>query len=199
LLILISSCKKEKIPYHPFEINRNISCDDLYDNGFKRLFGIDVLMIGKKMNDTIIHYQVTEHFDNFDNEIIENQEIDISEQILKKDVYHKYIELDALELNDSIYELVWENIEEQSEYACDKGEIYWRNFIVKIDKSEIKNYRKTIDTSKYKIIEIDIPDTYLIDSFEVLNLKKKDTFYCSIYERDKKHFFSSTISIINYE
>lgn len=184
--------------YHPFEINRNISCDDLYDNGFKRIFGIDVLMTGKKMNDTIIHYQISEHFDKSDFKKYKEMKEDNNSENQKR-VYDKYREIDALELNDSLYQKVWENIDFQREYVCRKGEIYWRNFMLKINKSDIKNYRNKIDTLKYKILEIENPSSYALDSFEVVNLKKKDTFYCSIYEMNKKYFFSSTISIINYD
>lgn len=198
LLIVFSSCKKEKLTYHAFEINKNINCDDLYDNQFRRVFGIDVLMIGKKIGDTIIHYEVTEHFDKSDfGKSKQNVRNDISK--IEKKVYDKYREQDALELNDSIYQLVWEDIDYQRKYVCKKGEVYWRNFIVELNKPDIINYRNKIDTLNYKILEIENPSSYPLDSFEVVNLKTKDTFYCSIYEMDKKYYFSSTISIKKYE
>ena len=199
--MLIFSCKKEKPSKLPFEVNRNITCDDLYNTGYKRTFGVDVTMIGKIINDTIIHYQITEpiidyeiHYNDFEENI--PTKIDTIKKVTK---YDKYLEMDALELNDSIYEFVWGKIKEQQKYVCDEGKISWRNFMLEIKKSETKNYRNTIDNTKYKVLDIENASNYNIDEFEVVNLIKKDTFHCSIYKQDNKYFFSSTMSIIKYD
>ena len=195
--LILFSCKKEKLVFSAFELNKHLSCNDLYDNGFKRTFGIDVLMIGKIMNDTIVHFQISEP--KLKNEIYSDdfyEEIRIENYTLKKEsTYDEYLKKDALELNDSIYQLVWQNIKEQKKDICKEGVITWKNFILELDKSEINKYRQTIDISKYKILEIENPSSYNLDSFKVLNVKKKDTFYCSIYKQNEKYYMSSTISL----
>lgn len=110
--------------------------------------------------------------------------------------YKEYLEKPSLELSDSIYELVWGKMKGQQQFHCieDKGVPGWRNYTLKINKTEVQTFRNSIDTIKYKIINVlvDTKYNYNLDTFKVLNLKTKDTFYCSIkeYERDY-HFYSN--------
>jgi hypothetical protein len=201
--LLFFSCEKKEIYNLPFEVNRNITCNDLYNADYKRTFGVDVTMIGKIMNDTIIHYEITEPVIDYDMDFYYSEENIPTEldTIKKATKYDKYLEMDALELNDSIYEYVWGNIKEQQKYVCEEGSIAWRNFMLELKESEIKSYRKTIDTVKYKIFNVKInpKSSYSIEKFKVVNLITKDTFNCSVYEQNKKYFFSSTISLIKYD
>ena len=195
------SCKKKDISNLPFEVTKDISCDDLYEDGYKRTFKVDVLMIGKKIGDTIIHYELNtppvKHKIDY-KEIEENipSELDTTPEI---NIHQKYLDQDPLILSDSLYNIVWQDINEQKKSVCDKSTVHWRNFILKIKKSEINNYYKTIDTLKYRIFDFKNhrKDEYGELSFKVLNLKKKDTFYCSIYNQNDQYYFSSTITIKN--
>ena len=198
---LLFSCEKKEISNLPFEINSNISCDDLYENGYKRTFGVDVVLIGKIMNDTIIHYQVdlpSEKNDIDYNDFEENTIVAV-DTFRRATVYDKYLIKDALELNDSIYELVWGNIKKQKRDVCNKGSVSWRNFMIELKKNKAKNYRNTIDTNKYRIFDLEKESQYSIDEFKVVNLVTKDTFNGSVYEQNKKYYFSSTFTLINYE
>lgn len=201
VLILIFSCKKENISNLPFEVNRDITCGDLYREGYKRTFGVDVTMVGKIMNDTIIHYQITEPIIDYDIDFYDFEENIPTEldTVKKKTKYDKYLKMDALELNDSIYEYVWGNIEEQQKYVCEEGAIAWRNFMLELKESETENYRNTIDPNNYKILDLDNESKYSIDEFKVVNLIANDTFICSVYKQNKKYYFSSTFTFIDYE
>jgi len=201
LSLLIFSCYKNEVSYLPFEVNHNITCDDLYEDGFRRTFGVDVVLIGKKMNDTVIHYQIDYPLYNIEfniNDLEENILVEI-DTIKKVSEYDKYLKQDALELNDSIYEFVYGSIKKQKKDICNNGSVSWRNFILKIKQSEIKNFRNRIDTSKYKILDLQKESNYSIEEFEVVNLVTKDRFYCSIYEQNKNYYFSSTFTLINYD
>ncbi|MEE9409120.1 MAG: hypothetical protein V3V28_13715 [Polaribacter sp.] len=183
-------------------MTKNLSCNDLYNSGYKRTFGIDVIMIGKIMNDTMIHYQIdipARDFKELDfSSLEENTPVKIK-TVKKITKYDKYLEMEALELNDSIYEFVWGSIKQQQKDVCKEGLIGWRNLILKLNESEIKNYRKTIDTLKYKAFNYKkhSENSYVEESFNVLNLKQKDTFYCLIYKQEDQYLFSSTITIKN--
>ncbi len=183
----------------PFELNHNVTCEDLYNSGSRRIWGVDVLLIGKKESDTTVYFQVSEPSYEIDwnHEYMQPElEEEPDTTPTKESKYKKYLEKSPLELNDSIYELVWGNLKEQQKIHCieDKGIPGWRNYTLKIKKSEAKTYRNSIDTSKYKIInvQVDTMYNYNLDTFKVLNLKTKDTFNCSIreYEGDY-HFYSS--------
>ncbi|ARV14594.1 hypothetical protein BTO07_05255 [Polaribacter sp. SA4-12] len=198
----LSSCEKKQISILPFEVTKDVSCGDLYDGGYKRSFGVDVILIGKKMNDTTIYYQIDIPPINPEEIIFYNSNeniltvIDTLDRVTK---YDKYLEKDALELSDSIYELVWQDINLQKNDVCDEGNVSWRNFILGLKKSETINYRNTIDTTKYKILDVEKESQYLIDQFDVVNLITKDTFNCSVYKQNKKYYFSSTFTLIEYE
>ncbi|APG64838.1 hypothetical protein LPB136_05455 [Tenacibaculum todarodis] len=200
--LILSSCEKKQISILPFEVTKDVSCGDLYDNGYKRSFGVDVILIGKKMNDTTIFYQIDiptiapeeRTFYNF-----YKSRPTVVNPINKSTKYDKYLEMDALTLKDSIYEFVWGDIQKQQRDICSEGKVSWRNFMLELKKEETENYRNTIDTNKYKILNINKDSDYYIDKFKVVNLITKDTFYCSVYEQNKKYYFSSTFTLINYE
>jgi hypothetical protein len=197
-----SSCEKKQISILPFEVTKDVSCDDLYDNGYKRSFGVDVILIGKKMNDTTIYYEVdiptiAPEERTFYNSYKSSPTI--VNTLNKSTKYDKYLEKDALALSDSIYELVWQDINLQRNYVCDEGNVSWRNFMLELKESEIIHYRNTIDTTKYKILDVEKESQYLIDQFDVVNLITKDTFNCSVYKQNNKYYFSSTFTLIEYE
>ncbi|MFK8061116.1 MAG: hypothetical protein AB8B78_13630, partial [Polaribacter sp.] len=183
LSFLTFSCSKKKISNLPFEVNHNITCDDLYNIGYKRTFGVDVILIGKIMNDTIIHYQIdvppVDYVFDYDN--IEENITDENDTITNATIYDKYLEKDALELNDSIYEFVWGSLKQQQKDICKEGLVSWRNFMLELKETETKSFRSTIDTNKFKVLDVEKESNYPIDEFKVVNLVTKDTFDCSIY------------------
>lgn len=40
----------------PFEVNHNTTCNDLYNSDFRRIWGVDVLLIGKKVKDSTVYF-----------------------------------------------------------------------------------------------------------------------------------------------
>jgi hypothetical protein len=200
--LILSSCEKRHIYSLPFEVTKDVSCDELYNEGYKRSFGADVILIGKKMNDTTIYYEIDlpsidpKDITFYDSEENIETEIDTVKKVTK---YDKYLEMDALELNDSIYELVWQDINLQENFVCDEGIVSWRNVMIELKESETINYRNTIDTTKYKVLNAEIESNYSIDKFKVVNLITKDTFNCSVYKQNKKYYFSSTFALIKYD
>tara|TARA_R110001632_G_C11310566_1_gene414617 strand:+ start:289 stop:909 length:621 start_codon:yes stop_codon:yes gene_type:complete len=196
-VFLIASCKKNVLSNQPFELDRNITCNDLYDDGYKRIFGVDVILIGKKTDSVEIHYQIAFPKDNLNEQVYiginEMVEINDSREI---DRYEKYREMNPLELSDSIYKLAWNDPIEQKKDICSKGELQWRNYEVVISNKD--KFKNKIDRLKYKILQEKF-DAYYEDKFKVVNLKTKDTFHCYIEEREGKISFSSQIQIKNYE
>lgn len=197
-----SSCAKKQISTLPFEVTKDVSCNDLFEEGYKRSFGVDVILIGKKMNDTTIYYQIDTppidyeeiNFSDLEEDII--TDFDTIKELTK---YDKYLEMDALALSDSIYELVWQDINLQRNYVCDEGNVSWRNFMLELEESETINYRSTIDRTKYKVLNLEKVSNYAIDEFKVVNLITKDTFDCSVNKQNKKYYFSSTFTLIKYD
>ena len=134
---LVFSCEKKEISNLPFEVTKNISCDDLYNDSYKRTFGVDVLMIGKKMNDTIIHYELNSPIreTKTDYSLINEEIIPVEiDTVIEKNLHQKYIDLDPLTLSDSLYNVVWQDIKYQQNVVCDNTTVYWRNFILEIKK-----------------------------------------------------------------
>ncbi|MCH3884833.1 hypothetical protein [Tenacibaculum aquimarinum] len=198
--LLFFSCQKKEVSTLPFEVTKNVTCNDLYEIGYKRTFGVDVVLIGKKIINTTIYYQIDLplvkdkiDYEDFDEETL----LDTITQSETK--FDKYLKQDALTLKDSIYEFVWGDIQKQKRDVCSEGKVSWRNFMLELKKEETENYRNTIDTNKYKILNINIDSDYYIDKFKVVNVITKDTFNCSVYEQNEKYYFSSTFTLINYE
>jgi len=173
ILFMISCSNRNYVDYRqPFEINRNLSCEVLMENEYNRIWGIDVFLIGKKINDTVVYYQIESPTDYDETEVRE-----IGEDIFPK---------------DSI------SIANEIKKMCEKGTVYWRNYELKLDSVKALNYKNTIDKKKYKVIPIDygLPESlYFKDAFNVVNLKEKDTFACSIIKRENEWYFQSSIHI----
>ena len=71
--------------------------------------------------------------------------------------------------------------------------------MLELKESETENYRNTIDPYNYKILDLDNESKYSIDEFKVVNLIANHTFICSVYKQNKKYYFSSTFTFIDYE
>jgi hypothetical protein len=196
-VFLIASCKKNVSSNQPFELDRNITCNDLYDDGYKRVFGIDITMIGKKIDSVEIYYQIefSKPKSNKQVYIGVNEMIEVNDSS-EGDRYEKYREMNPLELSDSIYKLAWQEIKTQQRDICSNGQVYWRNYEVVISNKD--KFKNKIDRLKYKILQEKF-DAYYEDKFKVVNLKTKDTFHCYIEEREGEISFSSQIQIKNYE
>ncbi|AUC76067.1 hypothetical protein [Olleya sp. Bg11-27] len=169
-LILISfSCQqKNKIDYRkPFKINRNLNCELLIEKGYARIFGEDVMLIGKKNFDTLIYYQIdypVKEIENYQNSTeLENNLSNGKEKKLCENgtVYWRNFKLEL----DSVNALDYKN---------------------KIDTSKYKVLKETSEKRK---------SDYFIDSYQVVNLIDKDTFHCSITKSDGIWLFQSTIEI----
>ena len=171
--ILFSCSQKDKTDYRkPFKINRNIDCQLLIDKGYTRIYGEDVILIGKRTNDTLVYYQI---------------EYPINEQ-----------DLMIYDIEDEIHPIDSISTTKEIENLCEDGVIYWRNFELKLDSINACNYKNTIDKTKYKIIESSyesIEPLYFRDTYQVVNLMSKDTFDCSVINRDKNWFIQSSILI----
>jgi len=60
IFVLIISCNKhENIEIRkPFEVNHNLTPDVLFDRGYERIWGEDVELFGKRINDVNVYYQI---------------------------------------------------------------------------------------------------------------------------------------------
>jgi hypothetical protein len=203
MAILFFSCKKEKPSILPFLVNHHISCSDLYREGYKRIFGIDVVMIGKKTKDTEIYYEIELPVNkNPEDYIFYNSEEEVLIDTIKRvNKYQKYIDQDALDLTDSIYNIVWGNPKNQIDWIKkEKGYAYWRNYNIRIKESEVKTFRNTIDKKLYKVFDVhsNTGHEHEIEYFKVINLIEKDTFDCYIIKDEQNdYYFSSQILIKN--
>ena len=198
LLLVFYSCKKKKLSNLPFVIDKNITCDVLYDNGYKWSPGEDVILLGKKNQDTVIYYEVHQEFN--EEEYFKEEEVEI-DTVKRNEKHEQYLSQDPLVLSDSIYNLVWGSIKEQQSTICKNSKVTWRNYILKINKDLVKSFKNKIDTSNFRILYLkefnyNVENSYdVIKEFKVLNKVKKDTFDCSIYKLDNGYYFSSKISL----
>lgn len=195
-IFLIASCKKVDISNQAFEYDRNTTCNDLYEAGYKRMFGVDVILIGKVIPHGQIHYQLEE----LSKKSYEEVYTGVNEMIERNDSsevdqYEKYRQMNPLELSDSIYELAWEPIKVQQEYLCSEGNISIRYYQKEIINKE--RFKNSIDKDKYQIIESNKENES--DFFKVLNLKNKDIFDCYFSENNGKLLFFSQLKINEYE
>lgn len=180
---------------HPFIVTENISCNDLYENGYRWSPGVDVILLGKKIKDTVIYYQVYKDLNYDEDTFFEDDKETKMDTIKVKEVYpyQKYLDQDPLILSDSIYRLVWGDIKEQQKSICKDCKVNWRNFRLKIKEFEIENFIHRIDTVNYRIIDYkETRNNYSIKDFGIINLIEKDTFQCSIYKDNGAFYFSST-------
>ena len=166
--ILFSCEQKDKIDYREaFKINRNLNCEMLIGKGYTRIFGEDVVLIGKKNFDTLIYYQIdypVKEIDEYQNNTeLENHSSNTKEKSLCE--------------NGTVY---WRNfkVELDSVTAMD-----YKN---RIDENKYKVLKE-----KYEFQKSD----YIRDAYQVVNLADKDTFHCSIIKRDAIWMFQSTIEI----
>ncbi|WP_428742898.1 hypothetical protein [Tenacibaculum sp.] len=198
-ILVFYSCKKKKLSNLPFVIDKNVTCDVLYKNGYKWSPGVDVTLLGKKSQDTVIYYEVHQEI-IFNEEEYFEEEVEI-DTVKRNEKHEQYLSQDPLVLSDSIYNLVWGNIKEQQNTICKKSKVTWRNYILKINKEVIKSFKNKIDTSNFRVLNLkefnyNVENSYdVIEEFKVLNKVKKDTFDCSIYKLDNEYYFSSKISL----
>lgn len=198
LLIFFFSCEKKKLSNYPFIVTKNVTCNDLYENGYKWSPGVDVILLGKKIQDTIIYYQIHQEYVYNNIDFDESDEETLIDTIVKVNKYQKYLNQDPLILSDSIYSLVWGDIEEQQKNICKNSSVFWRNFELKIKESEVIDFMKSLDTINYKIIkEKKNKSIYHIRDFKVVNLIQKDTFNCYIDDYEGIYTFSSSIRLKN--
>ncbi len=59
-IILIISCGRNENSEirKPFDLNRNLTVDILLDNGYEQLFGDDIYLFGKKIDNINVYYQI---------------------------------------------------------------------------------------------------------------------------------------------
>ena len=200
-LPLIFSCENKTISNLPFEVTKDVTCDDLYNNGYRRIFGVDVSLIGKKYDNVEIIYGL-EHFRKEWNPEI-NNEVDFKlDTILSNKYYELYKNDNWLEVPDSIYYNIWGNKEVLRKLDCENSYLFARNYDIILLEKEIRNIRKTIDTTKFKIFDIyyNKESNFEIENFKVINISKKDTFQCSTYKDQKnKYHFTTSIQFREYE
>lgn len=168
LCILFSCKQKDEFDYRkPFKVNWNLNCDLLIQKGYTRIFGNDVILIGKRTIDTLIYYQ------------IEYPNIEVEQ-------YQNKSKLDGYSSNKKLLDL------------CDGGTVYWRNFELKLDSGKAFNFKNRIDKVKYQILPASYKleeSNYIKDVYRVINIIDKDTFNCTVTNRDGEWFFQSSITI----
>ena len=169
LLPILFSCKqKDELDYRkPFKINRNLNCNLLIEKGYTRIFGEDVILIGKENFDTLIYYQIEYPI----------KDIEEYQNNSEKDNYSLNGKPKNLCENGTVY---WRN------FKLELDSIEAINYKNKIDKNKYK-----VIAESYEIKESD----YIKDSYRVVNIIDKDTFRCSITKSDGIWFFQSTIEI----
>ncbi len=169
LLPILFSCKqKNELDYRePFKINRNLNCTLLIEKGYTRIFGEDVILIGKESFDTLIYYQ------------IEYPIKDIME-------YQNNSETDNYSLNGKSKSLCKNGTVYWRNFKLELDSIKAIDYKNTIDKNKYK-----VIAESYEREESD----YIKDSYRVINITDKDTFHCSITKSDGIWFFQSTIEI----
>ncbi len=202
IISLFFSCKNIKITNHPFSYTKGLTCDALYTDGYKWRPGVDVILLGKKIGDTIIHYQITEEeVENFNDDNFKSfSEETALDTVFEVSKYQRYLDQDPLILSDSIYNLVWGNVKDQQNDFCKNGQVIWRNFILKINESDVDSIINKLNINKkiYKLIDIKVNEgEYYLKHFKVINSIKKDTFNCSVYNDNEEFYFASSIKIKN--
>ncbi len=158
------SCKpKDKFDCRePFKINRNLNCDLLVKKGYTWMRGDDVILIGKRTSDTLIYYQIK----------------------------YPILEIKPSQ-NDS--ELVVNSSDKMPSKFCENGIVSWKNFELKLDSTRVFDFKNKIDAVKYKVLPTRYAlkeSDYIKEAYQVINLIDKDTFNCSIAERNGEWFFS---------
>jgi len=60
IVVLLVSCNDSKNQEirKPFEVNQKVTTDVLLDNGYERIWGVDVILYGKKVNKVNVYYQI---------------------------------------------------------------------------------------------------------------------------------------------
>ena len=204
ILLILSSCrnKHEIVSREPFEIDRNLNCEGLVKNGYKWMPGDDVILIGKKTEDTLDYYQLEypsvwdekppyESIPELEEETGTLQPTGNQEEI--NDAEMAYI--NPLDLPDSVYQSRWGSIKQNE--LCNKATVYWRYYRQRLNESEIENFRKKLDSQKYSIIAYPAPvPSHLIEYFKVVNLSTKDTFNCQIFKEDNNYYLSTSITLV---
>ena len=197
---LVFSCEKKEISNLPFEVTKNISCDDLYDDGYKRIFGVDVDLIGRKYKNIEIVYNKL-HYSKFRK--VNQNSVDFElDTVLSRKYYEMYKDENWLEVQDSIYYIIWGKKEILRKLDCENSYLYGRGYDITLSEKEIRNIRMTIDVSKFKIFNIYSynESNFRIENFKVINISRKDTFQCYTY-KDKigKYHFSTSIQYRQYD
>ncbi|GHC65830.1 hypothetical protein [Ulvibacter litoralis] len=169
LVSILFSCnqKDEFDNREPFKINRNLNCDLLIQKGYTRIFGEDVILIGKRTSDTLIYYQIEYPI----------REIELSQTDSESDDYPSTEKPRDICDDGTVY---WRNFE----LKLDSTRAF--NFNSEIDKTMFK-----ILPASYELGE----SNYIKDAYRVINLIDKDTFECSITKRNGEWIFQSSITI----
>lgn len=199
VVLLFFSCGKKEISTLPFEVTKNVTCNDLYDNDFRRIYGVDVDLLGKKFKNIEVIYNL----DHYNKEWNPEDKIEFkTDTILSKKYYEIYKNENWLEIPDSIYSAIWGKKEILKEINCNNAYAFARSYDIILTESEVINIRKTIDKNRFKIFDVykNIKSKHQIETFKVLNLIKKDTFRCFTYKDEKGKFhFSTSIQYKDYD
>ena len=192
-VLLVFSCNEKEILRLPFEVTKNIFCADLYDNDYRWIPGIDVILIGNKIDSIEIVYNVEYLKKGInDHDMFPEREID---SLLSRKLYEKHKDKNWLEVPDSIYYSIWGSKKVLKNIYCRSSFIVGRSYDVVLSENEVKNIKNKIDKSKYKVFDefLNEVSSFEIESFKVFNKKSKDTFYCHTYKDEKNKFHFSTM------
>jgi len=198
LLILASAavgCAETNttIPNTPFEINHQITCETLIEDGYRWMPGVDVIIIGKRTGDTLIGYQM-----DYQRELVDEENY----FILDEEIIGEQIDIIMEEEEDVIpspKEKTTEEIQEEfgknPSEMCDGATVCWRIYQVRISKEVAAHYKENIDRGKFAILKSKYNSD--IGYFDVVNISTKDTFSCIINEEKDSWYFEASISLRN--
>lgn len=168
LLFFLCSCEqKDLFDYRePFKINRNLNCELLIEKGYTRIYGEDVILIGKENLDTLIYYQI----EYPDKEIIGPLDDDVGVSFSEEKPSN-------LCENGIVY---WRNFQ----LTLDSTSAL-----------NYKNRIDTINYKILPVDYEPMFPAYKKDVYRIVNLIDKDTFHCSVTTRNGVWLFQSSITI----
>lgn len=189
IALLSNSCKPKKIQRLPFEIDRSVSASDLVYDGYRWMPGVDVILIGKRTQDTLDYYQIdfpSEELEKEDEDLemkteeFEEEEIEFSNQEYEYEEIEEEELIDPLDMLDTMYTRIWWKNDPCYKEHFKHGTPMNRYFYITFHKEELEMFIKSIDSDKYKKQNLEKVDDNYNDEFIVINKQTTDTFWCTV-------------------
>lgn len=199
ILFSLTSCdSNEKAIVAPFDVNHQLECEDLIEQGYRLMFGVDVILLGKRTGDTLEYYQLDDKPNTPGSTYTEFDESEADPTLNNYDstLYEILKSKDPLLLTDSEYKMIYFDLSKYKEPFCKDMLPVWRRFELTIREEDTATYHKVDDTF-FEVFERKKPENhnYNLRTFSVINRNTKDTFNCHIYEEYGKFFFATSIDL----